>query len=156
MIKEETTQLLELYKLYVEMADRVSQRRLQTNKFYMTLLSGILVILSFTNDKSHLEITSTYQSSIFFAFGLLGCLICIIWYYNIRSHSQLNAKKFEVIHEMERELPYPLYAREWKLLGEGKDAKKYFQLTKVEKWIPAILALPYLILCLLSIMSFLT
>ena len=154
MDKQENSLLLDLYKLYVEMADRVSERRLQYNKFYMTLLSGLLVILSFITNKEHPEIADPYQSSIFIAFGLMGCLICLTWFYNIRSHRQLNSKKFEVIHEIERDLPYPLYAREWKLLGEGKDSKKYFQLTKVEKYIPVILSIPYLILTILGLINF--
>ncbi|MCK4735084.1 MAG: hypothetical protein KAT65_21710, partial [Methanophagales archaeon] len=38
--------LLEQYKLYVEMADRISTRRAQTNRFYISLLSGLLALLS--------------------------------------------------------------------------------------------------------------
>lgn len=112
----------------------------------MTLLSGLLIILSFSVNKNHFELTGSFQSILFVSVGLLGSLVCLIWHVNIRSYRQLNSKKFEVIHEMERELPFPLYAREWKLLGEGKDSKKYFQLTRVEKYIPMLLTLPFLVL----------
>ena len=33
--------LLEQYKLFIEMADRVSQRRDQSNRFYVTFVSAI-------------------------------------------------------------------------------------------------------------------
>ena len=41
--------LLEQYKLFVEMADRVSQRRDQSNRFYVTFVSaiaGLLMVLA--------------------------------------------------------------------------------------------------------------
>ena len=37
--------LLEQYKLYVEMADRVSQRRDQSNRFYVTIVSALAAIV---------------------------------------------------------------------------------------------------------------
>lgn len=40
--------LLAQYKLFVEMADRVSQRRDQSNRFYVTFVSaiaGLLIVL---------------------------------------------------------------------------------------------------------------
>jgi hypothetical protein len=37
--------LLEQYNLYVEMADRITTRRAQTNRFYISLLSGLLALL---------------------------------------------------------------------------------------------------------------
>ncbi len=43
--------ILEEYKLYVEMADRVSARRIETNKFYITLLTALLAILTLVVDK---------------------------------------------------------------------------------------------------------
>lgn len=38
--------LLDQYKLYVEMADRISARRVQINNFYTSFLSGLLAFLS--------------------------------------------------------------------------------------------------------------
>ena len=41
--------LLEQYKLFVEMADRVSQRRDQSNRFYVTFvaaIAGLLMVLA--------------------------------------------------------------------------------------------------------------
>ena len=153
MDTEDNTSILELYKLYVEMADRVSARRLQMNKFYMSLLSGLVVILSFFLNKDYQTNIAPYHAAIIIAIGLLGCSICLIWNLNIFSSKQLNSKKFEVIHEMERELPYPLFAREWKLLGEGKDNKRYLQYTKLERYVPIILSIPYLIMLIVGFLS---
>jgi len=142
--------LLEQYKLYVEMADRISERRMQTNKFYISLLSGLLALLSILVSVGKLN-----QTLIFVIISLLGIVLCILWHINIRSYRQLNSGKFKVIHEMEQFLPFPCYDREWEVLGEGKEKTKYLQLTRVEKYIPVILAIPYIFLFLYTLASLL-
>ena len=147
---DDKTILLEEYKLYVEMADRISSRRAQTNKFYISILSGILAFISITLEK---EFLSGYQNLTILAISLLGIGFNVLWYINIQSYRQLNSGKFKVIHEMEQQLPFPCYDREWSLLGEGKDSKKYYQLTRVEKYVPYFLAIPYLLLFVYSLVS---
>jgi len=142
--------LLEQYKLYVEMADRISERRMQTNKFYISLLSGLLALLSILVSVGKLN-----QTLIFVIVSLLGIALCILWHINIRSYRQLNSGKFKVIHEMEQFLPFPCYDREWEVLGEGKEKTKYLQLTRVEKYIPVILAIPYIFVFLYTLASLL-
>jgi hypothetical protein len=138
--------LFEQYKLYVEMADRISQRRAQTNQFYLTVLSALIVILSFIIS-NHLY--QNLLNIVIFVVGFVGIVLCIIWHYNIQSYKQLNTGKFAVIHEMEEMLPYAPYKREWEFLSQGQDKKIYFPLTHVEKYLPLIMALLYgfLIIC---------
>ncbi len=143
--------LLEQYKLYVEMADRISERRMQTNKFYISLLSGLLALLSILVSMSKFN-----QTVIFIIVSLLGIALCILWHINIRSYRQLNSGKFKVIHEMEQYLPFPCYDKEWELLGEGKEKSKYLQLTRVEKYVPLILSIPYIFLFLYTLSYLLT
>jgi len=143
-------QLLEQYKLYVEMADRISERRMQTNKFYISLLSGLLALLSILVSIGNLNQTLT-----FVIVSLLGMALCILWHINIRSYRQLNSGKFKVIHEMEQNLPFPCYDKEWEILGKGKEKSKYFQFTRVEKYIPLILSIPYIFLFLYTLASLL-
>ena len=76
--------------------------------------------------------------------AFLGLVLCGVWFINIRSYSQLNSGKFQVIHEMEQQLPYHCYAREWEILGRGRENKKYLPLTHVEQFVPFVLAVPYL------------
>jgi len=78
--------LLEEYKLYVEMVDRISERRMQTNKFYISLLSGLLALLSIL-----VSVGKFNQSLIFIIVSLLGMALCILWHINIRSYRQLNS-----------------------------------------------------------------
>jgi hypothetical protein len=43
--------LLEQYKLYVEMHDRISARRNQMNSFFISLLSGLLAFFSIVGNQ---------------------------------------------------------------------------------------------------------
>lgn len=141
--------LLEQYKLYVEMADKVSERRMQTNKFYISLLSALFALFSILASLGGLE-----QYLIFIIISPLGIVLCILWYINIRSYRQLNSGKFKVIHEMEQFLPFFCYDKEWKVLGKEKEKNQYLQFTKIERYIPIILAIPYIILFLYTLGAF--
>ncbi len=141
-------QLLEQYKLYVEMADRISNRRAQTNRFYISLLSGLLAVLSIVVGRN---VFSDFQTIVFMAVAILGLALCVLWDVNIRSYRQLNSGKFKVIHEMEQYLPFPCYDKEWEILGKGKEAKTYLQLTRVEQYVPTTLAIPYILLLIYSL-----
>lgn len=140
--------LLEQYKLYVEMADRISTRRVQTNMFYISLLSGLLALLSIVLGRN---LFSDFQTITFMAVAILGLALCALWNVNIRSYRQLNSAKFKIIHEMEQHLPFPCYDKEWEILGEGKESKAYLQLTRVEQYVPFVLAVPYLLLLIYSL-----
>ena len=145
---EFSAHLLEQYKLYVELTDNVSERRLKTNSFYISLMSGMLGLLAIGIEKNFFQ---NQEGLIFIVFGLLGIMLSFLWRVNIRSYRQLNSGRFKVIHEMEAMLPYACFDREWKFLSAGEDPRQYFQLTRVENFIPLFLGIPYLILLLYGI-----
>jgi len=142
--------LLEQYKLYVEMADRVSSRRVQTASFYTSILSALLALLSITSNK---ELFQGSQSFVLLTIAILGLCLCLAWAANINSYKQLNSLKFKVIHDMETHLPFPCYDMEWKILKEDKNRRHYFRLTAIEQYIPVILAVPYLCLLVYSLVK---
>lgn len=145
---DKSSDLIDQYKLYVTMADRISERRGQDNRFYITILSGLFVILSYiVSNKLYLN----FLNYITVLIAIFGILLCIIWFFQIRSYKQLNSAKFQIIHEMELHLPFQAYLREWELLGYGKDETKYFPLSHVEKYIPLLMALPFILLLICSI-----
>ena len=142
--------LLEQYKIYVEMADRVSSRRVQTASFYTSILSALLALLSITSNK---ELFQGPQSFVLLTIATLGLCLCLAWAANINSYKQLNSLKFKVIHDMEAHLPFPCYDMEWKILKEDKNRRRYFRLTAIEQYIPVILAVPYLCLLVYSLVK---
>lgn len=145
--------LIEQYKLYVEMADNVSTRRSQTNSFYITMLSGLLAVLALAADK----IAGAAQHVAFLAVGALGIILCYVWYINLESYRQLNSGKFKTIHEIESQLPFPCYGREWEIMGmkEESGKPKYTRLTWIEKRVPALMAIPYLLLLIYALVRLL-
>jgi hypothetical protein len=143
-----TELLIEQYKLYVEMADRVSARRIDASKLYIALLTGLLAVIPFILEKNTPE---NIQRTVFLTMGFLGIAICFVWILNIRSYKQLNSLKFKVIHEMEKQLPFPCYDREWEILKEEKDSRSYLRLSKVEQYVPFLLMVPYMILLVFAL-----
>lgn len=141
--------LLEEYKLYVEMADRVSARRIDASKLYISLLTGLLAVIPFILEQGT---PASIQKVVLVAMGILGLALCYIWILNIRSYKQLNSLKFKVIHEMEQLLPFSCYKREWQILEEEKDSRSYLRLSRVERYVPFLLMIPYLILLIYALL----
>ena len=152
-MREDQQTILEQYKLFVEMADRVSERRLKTNQFYIGLISGLLVVLAFVLSKDNFSNLKGYHNTVMLLVGVLGLLLNLIWLINIRSFRKLNSGKFKVIHEMEAKLPFQPYDREWEIIKLGEKKDNYFQLTRIEQILPLVLSLPFLVLLIIAIMK---
>ena len=134
--------MFEQYKLYVEMADRLSERRIVANTFFLTLNTLIIGIAGFSYN-SLLQLK--------YKWILLLPLVAVLslsyaWRRLLISYKQLNTAKFLVIGEYENLLPTrPYIEAEWKALGYGKEPKLYKPLTDVENWIPVIFGALYVI-----------
>ena len=140
---ENREELLEIYKLHAELADRVSQRREGANRLYVSLLTGILIFLA-AFLRYGTGIVPVWV--ILLASGILGILLSVSWFVVIRSYRQLNTGKFKPLHELEEQLAYPFFKREWELLEEGESINKYWKLTVVETFLPAIFCFLFFIL----------
>lgn len=131
--------LLEQYKLYVEMADRISARRGLANTFFLSLNTALLTAVGvFFNEQSD-------TAGGWLVLPLVALLAqCLTWYWIIRSYRQLNSAKWAVVGALEQRLPAsPYWLAEWKAIGEGRDPARYWPLTHVEQWIPVLFALTY-------------
>jgi hypothetical protein len=145
--------LIEQYKLYVQMADNISSRRSQTNAFFISVLSALLVFLSLASDGKQ---SSNILNIAYIAMAILGLLICGVWFVNIQSYKQLNSGKYKVIHEIEQQLPFPCYDREWDILGQGGDSKNYLPITHIERYIPLLMSVPFLLVLVYLVYKLLT
>ncbi len=134
--------LFDQYKLAVEMADRVSARRMQANTFFLAVNTGVLTV--FAN-----LVKDRIISGLTGALPIIALLaLCFVWWRIVRSYRQLNSGKYAVILELESLLPVAPYAAEWKALGEGRDPRRYLPLTHVENWVPRLFGALYLLLLL--------
>ena len=142
--------LLEQYKLYVEMADRISQRRDQSNRFYASLLAGMIALMAVL---ARLDISNDVWVVVFLVGGLFGSFLSAVWFVNIRSYRALNTAKFTVINELEKNLPAQGYTDERNLLRPVGDSPKYFQLTRVEQFVPVIMFLLFFGLAIYAVLQ---
>ena len=144
---DKTQELLEIYKLHAELADRVSQRREGANRLYVSLLIGLALfvaaLLRFGTD-------GISADTVLFWAGVLGAVLAASWYIVIRSYRQLNTGKFNALQDLESRLAYPFFTKEWELLGEGKKRNRYWRLTVVETALPCALFLIFVGLAIYS------
>ncbi len=136
--------LLEQYKIYIDSAEKISDRRQKNNEFFLGLNTALVALLGFVLTK--LDSEQIYY--IFLLASAAGVLICYYWYRIILSYKGLNGGKFEVIHLVEKRLPLALYDTEWEILGRGNDKKKYQPFTHIEFRIPWVFIAIYVILFL--------
>lgn len=124
---------LEIYKMYVEMADKISSRRQTANSFFLTINTTIVGLLGYVQlGKDQTENTEAF----YWLIGLAGMVLCFLWYRLVRSYKDINSGKFKVIHEIEKRLPLAPYDAEWEILGRGKDPKLYLPFTHIEVGVP--------------------
>jgi len=134
--------LFEQYKLYIDSAEKTSDRRQQANNYFIAVNTALisLIGISFQDDISK----KSFWLKILLPF--LGIIICVIFYFIIKSYRQLNTGKFKIIHKIERHLPLALYKHEWKVLGEGEDINNYYPFSHIESFIPWTFGLLYFLL----------
>lgn len=122
--------LLDQYKLYVEMADRISTRRQSANSYFLTVNSAILAFVGY--------VTSKDSSDYLWLLGIAGVTLSYLWYRLIRSYRDLNTAKFKVVHDIEKKLPISPYDAEWEAMGRGENADLYKPVTHIEIGVPWI------------------
>ena len=133
--------LFDQYKLYVEMADRVSARRMLANSFFVGLHTTLTIAFTVLLKEKVLQ-----PASLIFVPFVALMLLCYVWWRVVCSYRQLNTGKYKVVLALEQMLPVAPYDAEWIALGEGKDRKLYSPLTGVEKWVPVCFGLLYILL----------
>lgn len=140
--------LLDQYKLYVEMTDRISSRRNDAAKFYTSLLTALLAIPFIILERGF----SIFEQGLaLLGIGILGTVLCFVWAMNINSYKQLASLRFKVIHEMEQKLPFHCYEREWEILNAGQ--YKYRHLNEVERLVPILLGLLFFAIVIVAVIN---
>lgn len=135
---------LEVYKLLVDMADRVSQRRQEANGFYLsinTLLVGGSAYLG--------TFASTDRSIVLIS--LAGLAICALWIRNIGSYKTLNAAKFSVITDIEKRMVEQAFTAEWRELDPDGDGKRHSPFHRVEVLVPWVFVAVYMVQLIMSV-----
>ena len=76
---------LELYKFYLELSDRISDRRLKSNAFFLTINSTLAGLAGYNPGNAWM-------------IPIVGMAFCCMWYQLVKSYKDLNSAKFKVVH----------------------------------------------------------
>jgi hypothetical protein len=146
---------VDLYKVAVEMADRISERRGRANAFFLTLNVALVAALGLaspeiSNRSAHSidHVLSARWGTFLLAIG--GEAIAAAWFLLLKSYRDLNRAKFSVIHEIEEKLPIRVFAREWELLRPHAPDhwwrlwRRYAEFGVIERAVPIVFAAIYL------------
>jgi hypothetical protein len=135
-IQDKTSLIFDQYKLYVDLADKISARRATTNSFYLTANSFLFVAIGilFSNG---LEIVVPMIL-------LIGVFVSISWWLLIVYYKNLNSSKYQVINEIEKKLPVRGLHTEYKISKtQEAQVKRLRGLTSIEVWLPICLLTMY-------------
>lgn len=131
--------VLEQWKTCVEMANSNTEKRTNSNNIFITINAALLAVVSFTLD---------YKSIIL---SIAGIFVCISWLFSIESYKKLSSVKYNIVNEIEKQLPLMPFTYEWEILN---DEKKYLRLTKIEKVLPWLFIVMYSIAILWPALRF--
>ncbi|MFF3787447.1 hypothetical protein [Streptomyces sp. NPDC001933] len=141
---ERRAEVLDLYKLAVEMADRVSARRGTANAFFLSVQTTFIALVSFGFPRLS---ESPWWVSL--AVFLAGFTLSATWWMQLRSYRDLNTAKFKVINKLEERLPVKIFADEWKELKRDPIPawrERYAELGASERTIPVVFVAAHLLL----------
>ena len=121
MSADEFKATVDIYKMLVDMADKVSQRRQTANGFYLSVNTALIGAGVYVSSADGGAVNTMLLA-------IAGWLVSLYWIRNIETYKDLNAGKFAVINEIEKSLPLAPYAAEWAVLqrGEQKRADQSF------------------------------
>lgn len=139
----------EQYKLLVDMANKISERRTHANNFFLTLNSSLIVVFGFA-----VKADSGLQDTVLvWLIPIIGIIICFLWHEIIRSYRNLNAVKFRIIHEIEERLPLAVFKYEWSCFTDSTLGAKYIPTSHIEMLVPSLFVICYTMLCAIKALS---
>lgn len=140
-------QFLDLYKLTVEMADRISARRGTANAFFLTLQTALVTLAGFAHPASSRGGLVTVDKFGVVMLSIVGLVLSSTWWLLLRSYRDLNSAKFKVILVMEEHLEAQPFGDEWSYLRDDPVKKRmlarYAELNVIERVVPLVFALLY-------------
>jgi hypothetical protein len=123
---------LDQYRLYVQLTDKISERRQTANSFFVAVNTAVIALLGYVNP----EREPLRAQRFYFLVTVAGIVLCFLWFRIIRSYRDLNTARFAVVHQIECLLPLRPYSAEWDLVGRGYVSRLYKPFTHIEIGVP--------------------
>lgn len=136
-------QLFEQYKTYLETSEQLINRRQNVNNFYITVNAAIITLCS-----TILALSDDINAKLMIMGGMaiMGIMLDYSWINLLDAYGILNSSKMKIISLIEKRLPVSLYNKEWIVMSDKLNSKKYISFTDSEKRIPKLFCMIYIIL----------
>jgi hypothetical protein len=147
-VADEKDPRLALFELYLARAEKVSDRRAQANSWMLSVNSAIVALYGYLPaDKA--AVSGAQKAVWLWAIPAAGALVCVAWATLLTSYRKLNRAKFEVLMEIEANLPLSLFTREREIYRrDGRRALSY-----LETLIPICFILLYIAMLVVAIVA---
>ena len=132
---ERTKVHFEEFRMYLDTAERITDRRLELNKSNastsLLIIAGIGAISSWAFGKPDVQSYAVFAVG---AISILAAIFCRWWWRQIISYKDLNGAKFEVLNEMASLIvfsdnsvckSYEPFAKEWEVMEAKKALRTY-------------------------------
>jgi hypothetical protein len=130
---------LDQYNAYLGDLGNIGTRYATANGFYVSIVSALLAILALARKA---EAFASFDVLLYVVVPIFACLLCMIWRESMKSYGSLFKRKFDVLREMEQQLPFKPFLREEELRQKNLPQSGR-RMIKNDEWIPVILATPF-------------
>ena len=132
--KKFSDDLMEQYKVACLAADNASARRESSNRYLIALNTAIVAIYGF-------QASRTANPYLLVPLAIAGLTISMLSLCIIKSYRILNQAKFQVILDIEKNLPAGIYAQEWNLIKQGRGLARHLETSNLEGYIHYLFSL---------------
>lgn len=144
--------LVEQWKTANEMAANISAQRNNMNSFYMSLMSVLVGGILFSDSLSNTNIA--VKSVLYAVIWVIGTVCCQKWIAQIDNYGRLNAAKYDVINQLERNLPANVFLCEYMRTEENaRRSKNKINFSQQEKEIAKLFRIVVMLVPIIMILS---
>ena len=140
--------LLEQYKMYVELTDRINERLQRFYYSFLTINGAIVGGIGYFQIHNNPELNGAFVLMLLAIISYLALFFCCAWAISIRTHRDLYERRLKIIESIEEKLPLSLLYAELKLLETGKDPRS--QLHVAQARVEAYTIILFLIIYFIS------
>jgi hypothetical protein len=148
----ETSLKIEIYKMFVDTAERSVERRMRINQFYFSIVAALFIAYAYMAEgklRGAAEVMGSWTGSstpavraieramVTMPLWILPLFLLVIsmsWFSVLLSYRALSTAKYQVIAEIEKELPAQPFRQEW--LHYKKNRK--VETTQLELAVPVL------------------
>ena len=147
---------IEQYKVYVNAAIGLSNKRSDENRFYMAILSSFVAA---TYAIMKLDGLKSFQSVLIIVVGLLGLFVAISWKQRLVLHLIRSRAKFVVIYKLEEYLGHYCFKSENEAFNSECEKKKnsgsidISTLTEIEMKLSTVFSIIFVVIMVIGLFN---